>query len=204
VGVEPEPGRGRALAEDVPALGRGVPVGLEVAARGVAAGAHVLLAEDVRRLEVGVELRQRGVGDRARDVAVAADSDQAVVVERLADLRGRDLAAEDRRALVVAGELDPVMADLREAREDALESVRDAGVVGRGGDAVSTVKRMMLRLPGGTSSPRPPLAVSMRKPPNSAAAAKGLIGSALPPGAAPVGRRFLYDRATLVRSSAGT
>jgi hypothetical protein len=50
VGVQLQAGGGGALAEDVPPLGGRVPVGLEVAAGRVAAGADVLLPEGVRRL----------------------------------------------------------------------------------------------------------------------------------------------------------
>ncbi|HET9738949.1 MAG TPA: hypothetical protein VFP78_12605 [Solirubrobacteraceae bacterium] len=135
--VQLQPTGGCALTQDVPPRGCGVPVGLEVAAGGIAAGADVLLAERLRGVHVRVERGQRGVGDRSRDVPVASDGGQPIVVEDRADLGRRDLAPEDLRALVVAGELDAVVADLRQPREDLLEAVRDAGGVRRGADPVA-------------------------------------------------------------------
>ena len=79
----------------------------------------------------------RRIGEVARDAAVVADRDQPVVVEDLADLGGRDLPAEDRRVLVVARELDAVVADLGQALEHLGEAVRHAGRVRRRADAVA-------------------------------------------------------------------
>ena len=102
-----------------------VPVGLEAAVRRVVAGPDVVLADGGGRVAVVVERGQRRLGDGARDRAVAAVGLEAGVVERGADLLRRDLPAEDRRALVVAGELHGPVADLGELVEALDEPVRD-------------------------------------------------------------------------------
>ncbi len=141
------------LAEDVPPLAGGVPVGLEVAVRRVVARPDVVLADSGRCVAVGVERGQRRVRDRARDRPVAAVGLEAGVVERRADLGRRDLPAEDRRALVVAGELDRPVADLGEPSKHCTNpygipsalpaDVADAEMRSR------MLNRMMPRLPAG-------------------------------------------------------
>jgi hypothetical protein len=68
---------------------------------------------------------------------VVPHGDQSVGVEDLADLRRRDLPAQDVDVLVVAGELDAVVADLGQALEHLREAVRDTRVVRRGTDPIA-------------------------------------------------------------------
>ena len=137
-----------------------IPVRLEAAAGRVAAGADVLLAERQRDLAVRLEGGDRGIRQRARDGAVVALRVQAVRVQDRPDLRRRDLAAEDRRALVVAGELDRLVALRRERRQHLREPVRDAGRVRRRRDAVALRVQdradVLLRHPGRVVAPDRP------------------------------------------------
>jgi hypothetical protein len=89
---------------------------------------------------------------------VGAVGDETVVVEDLADLARGDLPAEDRRVLVVAGELDLLVADLGEAGEDPLEAVGDAGGVRRRGDPVADAVEDDAAVAGGDQGfhPEPP------------------------------------------------
>jgi hypothetical protein len=91
---------------------------------------------------------------------VGAVGDETVVVEDLADLRGRDLPAEDRGVLVVAGELDLLVADLGEAGEHPLEAVGDSGVVRRRGDPVADAVQDDPAVAGGHERFDPESAVS--------------------------------------------
>lgn len=132
-------GRG-ALAEDVPAVCCGLPVGEVRAAGGVVARADVAESEDVGDLARRVELGERGVGDLTRNAAVVALGFEPVVVEPLAQLLCAgdrvDVAALGVRVLVVSGELDLLVADPRELLEDLLEPRRQVGRVRVAADGV--------------------------------------------------------------------
>ena len=132
---------GRALTEDVPPIGCEFPVGDVRAAGGVVAGSDVPEPEDVRDLALRVECRERGVGDRPRDVAVVALGLEPVVVEPFAQLVRAgdvvDVAALGVRVLVVSRELDLLVPDAGELLEDLLEARREVGRVRVARDGVA-------------------------------------------------------------------
>nr|BFE74272.1 hypothetical protein GCM10020092_075730 [Actinoplanes digitatis] len=142
VGVELEtPLAGRA-AQLVPEVGRGVPVRPVRAAGRVRAGADMPHPQRLGDVELLLE-------GRRVDLGVRAVGDQPVVVKDLPDLGGRDLPAQDGGVLVVASELDLLVADLGEPGEYPLEAVGHPGVVGRRADPVADAEQDDAPVPGG-------------------------------------------------------
>src|SRR5690606_19274906 len=129
-------------AERVPLVGGHVPVGPVRAAGGVAAGAHVVHAEDVGDLQVLLEGVLVRVGERPgrRYEAVVALGAQSVVVEPSAQEPGalhrfEVVAAGGVGVLAVARELDLAVAVPGELLEDLAEAggqVAREGVAGGG------------------------------------------------------------------------
>lgn len=131
-------------AEGVPLVGGHVPVGAVGAAGGVAAGAHVVHAEDVGDLQVLLEgvLVRRGQRPGGRDEAVVALGAQTVVVEPAAQQPGALDGLQTRAArrvgvLVVPGELDLAVAVAGELLEDLAEAGGQVGGEGVAGGGVA-------------------------------------------------------------------
>ncbi len=142
VGVELDALAAGDLAERVPLVGGHVPVGAVGAAGGVAAGAHVVHADDVGDLQVLLEGVPVGGGQRPgrRDEAVVALGAQPVLVEPAAqELRAlhglQVVAAGCVGVLAVTGELDLAVAvpgELLEHLAEARGQVTGERVAGGG------------------------------------------------------------------------
>lgn len=131
-------------AEGVPLVGGHVPVGAVGAAGGVAAGAHVVHAEDVGDLQVLLEgvLVRRGQRPGGRDEAVVALRAQTVVVEPGAQQPGTFDGLQVGTArrvgvLAVAGELDLAVAVAGQLLEDLAEAGGQVGGEGVAGGGVT-------------------------------------------------------------------
>lgn len=131
-------------AEGVPLVGGHVPVGAVGAAGGVAAGAHVVHAEDVGDLQVLLEgvLVRLGQRPGGRDEAVVALGAQPVVVEPGAQQPGaldglQAGAARCVGVLVVSGELHLAVAVPGQLLEDLAEAGGQVGGEGVAGGGVA-------------------------------------------------------------------
>lgn len=120
--------------QGVPLVGGHVPVGPVGAAGGVATGAHVLHAEDVRDLQVPLELVQVALAERpgGRDEAVVALGAQTVLVQPGAQQLRAFHRLEVTPAgcvgvLAVPGELDLPVAEAGQLLEDLAEPRGEVG-----------------------------------------------------------------------------